>query len=206
MLLIDLIIIGWTFTIPKGRRTFHHMAVWILTTSAIAYFLMASGLGETAIRTEFRGGGRTRSIWYVRYIMWFITTPLLLLELLFITALPLSDVASTIFFGLVFVVAALIGALIASSYKWGMFAFSVASGLYVVFMLLGPGRQSAGVLGIDYKKTFLISAAYLSFLSMLYPICWGLSDGGNRISPTSEMVFYGEPICFPTSSPFAPCC
>lgn len=26
---------------------------------------------------------------------------------------------------------------------------------------------------------------------MLYPICWGLSEGSNTISPTSEMVFYG---------------
>jgi len=26
---------------------------------------------------------------------------------------------------------------------------------------------------------------------MLYPVCWGLSEGSNTISPTSEMVFYG---------------
>lgn len=26
---------------------------------------------------------------------------------------------------------------------------------------------------------------------MLYPICWGLSEGSNTISSTSEIVFYG---------------
>ena len=31
----------------------------------------------------------------------------------------------------------------------------------------------------------------LSFLWFLYPIAWGLADGGNQISPDGEMVFYG---------------
>jgi len=31
----------------------------------------------------------------------------------------------------------------------------------------------------------------LSFLWLLYPVAWGLADGGNVISSDSEMVFYG---------------
>ena len=34
-------------------------------------------------------------------------------------------------------------------------------------------------------------AGILSFLWLLYPICWGLSEGGNRITSDGEMVFYG---------------
>lgn len=26
---------------------------------------------------------------------------------------------------------------------------------------------------------------------MLYPVAWGVSEGGNVISPTKEMIFYG---------------
>lgn len=56
------------------------LPVIILTTATIAYFSMASNLGQAAIRTEFNNSGHaTRSIWYVRYIDWVITTPLLLL-------------------------------------------------------------------------------------------------------------------------------
>jgi bacteriorhodopsin len=30
---------------------------------------------------------------------------------------------------------------------------------------------------------------------MLYPVCWGLSEGGNVISPDSEFIFYGILDC-----------
>jgi hypothetical protein len=33
--------------------------------------------------------------------------------------------------------------------------------------------------------------AYLLFLWFLYPIAWGVADGGNVISPLKEMIFYG---------------
>ena len=34
-------------------------------------------------------------------------------------------------------------------------------------------------------------AGFVTFISMLYPIAWGVSEGGNVISPTQEMIFYG---------------
>lgn len=47
---------------PRGTRFFHNIALIILTTSAIAYFSMASNLGATPIDTEFRRDG-SRQIW-----------------------------------------------------------------------------------------------------------------------------------------------
>lgn len=38
MLLTDLLFMAWMFTLPKGRRTFHHLAIFILTTASISYF------------------------------------------------------------------------------------------------------------------------------------------------------------------------
>ena len=81
----------------------------ILFTASVAYFSLASDLGATAVYVEFvryRGdlftnraiNPYTRSIWYVRYIDWCVTTPLLLLELLLTTGLPLGDIIITIFF------------------------------------------------------------------------------------------------------------
>ncbi len=35
MLLTDLVFMVWSWTLPKGRRTFHHLAEFILTTAAI---------------------------------------------------------------------------------------------------------------------------------------------------------------------------
>lgn len=30
---------------------------------------------------------------------------------------------------------------------------------------------------------------------MLYPVCWGISEGGNVIAPDSEFIFYGILDC-----------
>lgn len=30
---------------------------------------------------------------------------------------------------------------------------------------------------------------------MLYPVCWGISEGGNLITPDSEFIFYGILDC-----------
>lgn len=191
MLLTDLVFIVWAQTLPKGRRVFHHLAVFILTTAAIAYFTMASNLGGTPVYVEFGNTSRTRAIWYARYIDWVITTPALLLELVMATGLPLSDIIALIFFDEVMIITGLIGALVVSVYKWGYFAFGCAALVYIWWILLGPALKSATRLGPEFKTAYMGSAIYLSFIWLLYPIAWGLADGGNVIGADGEMVFYG---------------
>lgn len=196
MLFADLVVIGWHFMVPRGQRLFHQLGAIILTTASIAYFSMASNLGYASIATEFAGGkgfavGALRQIWYVRYIDWVVTTPALLLELVLASGLPLSDIITLVFFDLVMIITGLVGALVVSSYKWGYYAFGCAALFYIWWVLAFPARSTAGVIGAEYKKSFTSAAALLSFLWLLYPIAWGLADGGNVITPDSEMIFYG---------------
>ncbi|KZT61927.1 family A G protein-coupled receptor-like protein [Calocera cornea HHB12733] len=128
-------------------ESFHLLPIVILTTAAIPHFSMAADLGGTPVQTELFGHrhqnqGATRAIWHVRYIDWVITTPLLLMELLLGTGLPLSDIFVAGFMDIAIIIASLV-------------------------------------------------PAFLAFLWLLYPIAWGLSDGGNVIHPDSKMVFYG---------------
>lgn len=162
-------------SVPRGQRTFHHLSMMITATASVAYFCMASDLGATPIHVEFVRGVYsqnpvTRSIWYVRYIDWTVTTPLLLLELLLVTGLPLSDIVLTIFADEVMIVTGLVGALVQSTYKWGLFTMGCVAMLFVFWMLYGPGRQSSHSLGAELGKTYLIGAGILSFLWFLYPI------------------------------------
>jgi len=46
-------------------------------------------------------------------------------------------------------------------------------------------------MGKDVGRAFLYCGSLTAFLWMLYPIAWGLCEGGNVISPDSEAVFYG---------------
>lgn len=178
--------------LPKGDRVFHYLSVAILFTASIAYFSLAADLGATPVTVEYLNGfdlsrtnGRlpTRQIWYARYIDWTITTPLLLLELLLVSGLPLSQVFITVFLDEVMIVAGLIGALTVSQYKWGYFAMADVAMFMIFYNLYVPGLKSAGLLGKDFKKAYMISAGILSVLWLLYPVAWGLADGGNQISP-----------------------
>ncbi|KAI0374817.1 family A G protein-coupled receptor-like protein [Pilatotrama ljubarskyi] len=192
MAVSDLAMVFWTFSRPRGTRLFHQIAVIVLTTATIAYFSMASDLGATPVRAEFsRGNTVNRQIWFVRYIQWFITLPLLLLELLLATGLSLSDIFTTMFMGWVFVVCGLVGALVVSTYKWGYFVLGCMALFYIWYVLLGHGPRSTFAAGGVVRSGYVRSSAYLSFLLLLYPIAWGCSEGGNVISPTGEMIWYG---------------
>lgn len=225
------IIVYANFFVPRHQRAFVYLSAAITGTASIAYFSLASNLGAVPIRVEFLNGwvtnggpNPTRSIWYARYIDWTITTPLLLLELLLISGMPLSNVFLTIFWDIVMIETGLIGALVESSYKWGFFTFGCVAMLLVFYDLYFVGWSSAKKLDQSLGRTYITGTAMLSvsismalphfrekfcraspltrrlsfvrlatlqFLWFLYPIAWGLADGGNQISPTGEMVFYG---------------
>ncbi|TBU50698.1 heat shock protein 30 [Dichomitus squalens] len=191
MLICDLVALFWTFRRARGTRLFHHIAVIVLTTATIAWFSMASDLGATPIAAEFhRSNTNTRQIWYVRYIQYFITFPLLLLELLLATGLSFSDIFTTLFMAWVVVVTALVGALVRSTYKWGYFALGLGALCYIWYVLLGHAPASFAAGGV-MRKGYRGGAFYLSFLLLIYPIAWGVCEGSNTVSPTGEFIFYG---------------
>lgn len=185
-----LVMVVLNFMRPRGTRLFHEIAIIVLTTASISYFSMASDLGATPIQVEFRGEG-TRQIWYVRYIQWFITFPLLLLELLLATGLSLSDIMTTLYMAIFVVVSALVGSLVHSDYKWGYFVFAVAALFYVWYVLLWHAPRTTFAAGETLRSGYLVSAGYFSFMLITYPIAWACAEGGNVITVTSEMIWYG---------------
>jgi bacteriorhodopsin len=54
---------------------------------------------------------------------------------------------------------------------------------------MGVGLTSARRVGISRDYTML--AGWLNLLWLLYPIAFGLSDGGNRLKLTSGAVWFG---------------
>ena len=61
----------------------------------------------------------------------------------------------------------------------------------MVWTLVWTGRKHAAAIGSDVSKTYIIVGTWTAFLWFLYPIAWGISEGGNVIAPDSEAVFYG---------------
>lgn len=110
----------------RSQRLFHYLAASITLIAGIAYFCQGSNVGWTAIHVEFehsdpKVAGNMRQIFYVRYINWFITTPLLLTCLLLTCAFPTPTILYTILIDEIMVIMGLCGALVATRYKWGKF-------------------------------------------------------------------------------------
>ena len=130
--------------------------------------------------------------------------------LLFATGLSLSDILTTAFFAWIVVVCGLIGALVPSVYKWAFLVFAVMALFYVwyVFLkkhircflltfsthrssLLGHGPRTTFNAGGSVRTGYIRGSGFVAFITMFYPIAWGCSEGGNVISPTGEMIWYG---------------
>ncbi|KAI9755234.1 MAG: hypothetical protein M4579_004366 [Chaenotheca gracillima] len=188
--------VGMSFTVPRTHRIFHYITAAITMVAAIAYYTMASNLGWTPINVEFvrtksTVSGLSREIFYARYIDWFITTPLLLLDLLLTAGLPWPTILYTILLDEVMIVTGLLGAITQSSYKWGYFVFGCAAFLVVAWNVTWVARKHAQALGPDISRVFLITGVWTISLWFLYPIAWGICEGGNVISADGEAVFYG---------------
>ena len=206
-------VLGHSLTKPGTHRIFHYISAGLLMVASVAYFSMASNLGFTPIAVEFVRSnpvvaGRYREIFYVRYIDWFITTPLLLMDLLLTAGMPWPTVLWVILVDEVMIVTGLVGALVRTSYKWGYFAFGCAALAYITYMLAWEARRHANHLGSDIGRVFLMCGSLTAFIwlvsdrlisirismltsTKLYPIAWGVCEGGNVIAPDSEAIFYG---------------
>lgn len=113
------------------------------------------------------------------------------MDLLLTAAMPWPTILYVILVDEVMVVTGLVGALVSSSYKWGYFVFGCFALAYIVFTLVWDARKHANLMGKDVGRAFLYCGSLTSFLWILYPVAWGVCEGGNLIPPDSEAVFYG---------------
>ncbi|KXH60973.1 bacteriorhodopsin [Colletotrichum salicis] len=197
MAVSTLVFLGMGFAKRETHRIFHYITATITFVACIAYFSMGAGLGQVPIQVEFPrdnsqvGGAGTREIYYVRYIDWFITTPLLLLDLLLTAGMPWPSIMIALLADEIMIVTGLVGALTSTSYKWGYWVFGMFAFFYVVYALVVDGRKHASALGGQVSSTYRNCGVLTIFLWFLYPIAWGVAEGGNLIHPDSEAVFYG---------------
>ncbi|EHY54696.1 hypothetical protein HRR83_004179 [Exophiala dermatitidis] len=191
-----LIVMGLSFKRARPNRLFHYLFASILLVSAISYFCQGSNLGWTAIQTEFRRSdpevaGIMRQIFYVRYIEYFITAPLLLTTLLLVSGLPTPTILYVLFMSEVMVIMGLVGALVKSTYKWGFYTFGCVAFLFVAFSVVWEGRVYARAVGQDVLRNYTLCSSWLMLIWLVYPVVWGVSEGGNIIPPDSEAISYG---------------
>jgi len=187
-------VIVWTYMTNPRRRVFHYFAISILFIATIYYFIMASDLGGRGVPVEFRQGniaGRTRQVFYARWVGYFLNFNIIWLALLLMSGAGWASILYTLLLNSIWAVMLLIGMFVRSSYKWGFYLFALLSYFLLAWQTMGVVRRYTARLDAPTHRAFTALAAYTLFFQLIYPIAWGVSEGGNRITNDGEAVFYG---------------
>lgn len=193
------------FFLLKGKHSIGHVAA-LLSSAILAftYFTLASNLGWATTPVEFHHvtvsdpispDQYVRQVFYARYIGWFLAWPVFLFLFEFVGhGLKLENLNTKTFatYALevggseVFVLGLLISLLIHSTYKWGYFTFSSAALLFILTIINYNAFKN-----YTFSNLIKLTLVLFNVIWILYPVAFGLSEGGNVIQPDSEAVFYG---------------
>jgi len=186
--LLLLVVVGLTYFAKNGEKIFHYLFTISLFVGTVCYFSMASDLGQTPVETSTNKRG-TREIFYVRYINWFVGWTPLITALGLISGVSWSTIVYNILLSWIWVASWLSGALVRTHYKWGFFAFGTFAYILLSVSLLWSGSITAKRIGV--LNHYYLVTGWLVFVWLLYPIAYGVDDGGNKIGVTEGFIFFG---------------
>jgi len=172
-----------SFIVAKTEkiRNMSLIYVAITTTAATAYLSMAFQQGYV-----LKENGR--QFYYGRYVDWAITTPLLLIELFSLAGAGWNVTLIAIVFDLAMIITGLFGALSARvAMRWIWFGLGCLAMLPIIYLILVYNRR---FLNDRTRTAYTVQAVALTILWCLYPLCWGLTEGGYNISEDFEHLWF----------------
>jgi len=201
MALSSLAFYAMAFRAPIQKRVFHILTAFITTFAFLSYFAMASGEGicyHRIVVTEKHHKGIPvtkeiifREVYWARYVDWFLTTPLLLLDLSLLAGLAGANILVAIVADLIMVLTGLFAAFgKGDGQKWGWYTIACIAYLTIVYQLAYNGR--AAVAGKDSKTKAFYSAigGFTLLVWTVYPIVWGIADGARIADVDAEIIAY----------------
>lgn len=179
-----------TFKQPMWDRHHGYVTTLIVLIAMTAYFSMAAHGGDSLIPLYWNIYG-ARDVFWARYIDWFFTTPLLLLDLLMLAAVPLGTFIWVAIADIAMILFGLFGAITEWRFRWGYYAIGCFFMFVVMYGILVQGTRYAMRRDKKLGSIYLGLSLYLMFLFCLYPVVWGLCEGRNIITMTAEAASYG---------------
>ncbi|KAL2160898.1 hypothetical protein VTH06DRAFT_1096 [Thermothelomyces fergusii] len=179
------------FRARGGERFFHYLFIITSLTGLIAYYASASDLAFSPVRQANSVGhsGLVRQIFWAKYVFWAVAFPAVVIALGVLSGVAWATIAYNVALTWVWVIGYLVAALTATNYKWGFFAWGTLAQLFALVSLWVSGVRSADRVGI--RGDYLALAGWVTFLWLLYPLAWGLTDGGNYNGVTGSWIWFG---------------
>jgi bacteriorhodopsin len=179
----------------KPEHRYHViLALMVTTIAGAAYYSMASGQGVIEI------GDKT--VFFARYIDWILTTPLLLLSLIYVGLPAVSDpeqkrqhawlIGSVIFADIAMIATGAIANFsVTTQDKTVWFLASMVWFVVVIVLIAGQVRAQIKKHNPKNEKAYTSLLAFLLVLWVIYPVLWLLGESGySIISITSEVAVY----------------
>jgi bacteriorhodopsin len=156
---------------------------FICLIASSLYLAMALGQGQSVIYD--------RPTFWVRYITWFLSTPLLLLDLTFLGRTSLPITGSLIGANAFMIATGLVATISPEPINYIWYLVSCGAYLAVFYLLVSPYRQEAERQHPRNKKTFRKLLSVHLVLWTVYPIVWILAASGfGLISQGVETMSY----------------
>mmetsp|Transcript_45036 Transcript_45036/g.107335 ORF Transcript_45036/g.107335 Transcript_45036/m.107335 type:complete len:265 (-) Transcript_45036:153-947(-) len=168
-----------------GVRKFYYINAYVCGVATFAYFAMISGMGWETIMG-------CRQLFYVRYIDWAVTTPLMILNLGLLAGEDTVMILAVMGADLGMIFCGYMGSVaLVPTVKWLWFVFGLAVFAPVVIALVRVFRQTVidknDVDRIElYGKVSLLTIVVWS----MYPIVWLLGVGSGALGVSSEAIAY----------------
>ncbi|MFC6961395.1 bacteriorhodopsin [Halocatena marina] len=184
---------GWGEQNPKARR-YYIITVAVSAIAAVAYLAMTLGYGVMTVAD----GGQTQTIYWIHYVDWLLTTPLILLALALLAegtrrmiVILVGFDASMILFGLVTVITTRgMAGLDSETFRFVLWGASVVAYLGVLGLLVRPLSREAAKQSTEVAMLFSMLRNIVIVLWALYPTIWLLGHVINVIAPTVTLFAY----------------
>ncbi|KAL7623834.1 hypothetical protein AAE478_005390 [Parahypoxylon ruwenzoriense] len=179
------------FVARSGEKIFHYLFIIALLVGSITYYAIAADLGYVVIRVvNYKPVDPwTRQIFWAEYVNWVVSWPVVTIALGLLSGISWATILYNVALAWTWAISYLVSAFVMSNYKWGFYAFGTTAWALLAFSTLVSGTISAR--RVEVARDYIILAGWINLIWLLYPIAWGLSDGGNRIGVTPAYIFFG---------------
>lgn len=172
-----------------GNRWFHTITFFVAGIAAIAYLAMAMKQGWFPILRE--GQDMAEPFYWARYVDWFFTTPLLLLDLALLAGATKEAIVWLLGLDVMMIATGFFAGVTAGDIRWIWFAVSSVIFIWLLWVLLAEILKSAKQRPPEVQKKFFQLAIILAVVWTIYPILWVLgTEGINVIGLEGEVATF----------------
>jgi bacteriorhodopsin len=189
-------VLGSAYFIGTGRRETHtttrRFYIIIIAASviaAIAYLVMTLSYGDTAVTH----GGETHTVYWIHYVSWALTTPLILFALALVAEGTRRTIAALVGFDVSMILLGLVTALTGrglagldtQTLQYVLLGASFVAYLAILGLLLRPLSREAAQQSPEVAMLFSMLRNIVIVLWALYPIVWLLGPPVIGIIPAA---------------------